>query len=56
MLVVYVDDMIIIEDDEEKIAQLKTKLSKKLKVKNLKQVRYFLRIEVACGAEGIVPS
>jgi Reverse transcriptase (RNA-dependent DNA polymerase) len=56
MLVVYVNDMIIIGDDEGEIAQLKGRLGKEFKVKNLRQLRYFLMIEVTRGAEGIVLS
>jgi Reverse transcriptase (RNA-dependent DNA polymerase) len=56
MMAVYVDHMIITGDDERKIAQLKTRLGKKFKVKNLGQLRYFLGIEVARGAEKIILS
>jgi Reverse transcriptase (RNA-dependent DNA polymerase) len=54
MLAMYVDDMIITEDDEGEIAQLKAKLGKEFKVKNLGQLRYFFEIEVACEAEKII--
>jgi Reverse transcriptase (RNA-dependent DNA polymerase) len=56
MLVVYVDDMIITGDDEGEITQLKSRLRKKFEVKDLTQLRYFLRIEVAHGAERIILS
>jgi Reverse transcriptase (RNA-dependent DNA polymerase) len=56
MLAVYVDDMIITGDDEGEIAQLKARLRKKFEVKDLGQLRYFLGIEIARGAEGIVLS
>jgi Reverse transcriptase (RNA-dependent DNA polymerase) len=51
MLAVYVNDMIIISDDEEGIQQLMTRLGKEFEVKDLGQLRYFLRIEIARGAE-----
>jgi Reverse transcriptase (RNA-dependent DNA polymerase) len=56
MLSVYVDDMIITGDDEGEIAQLKARLGKKFEVKDLRQLRYFLEIEIAHGAKEIVLS
>ena len=56
MLVVYVDDMIIIGDDESEIAQLKVRLGKEFEVKDLGRLRYFLGIEVARAPERIVLS
>jgi Reverse transcriptase (RNA-dependent DNA polymerase) len=56
MLAVYVDDMIITGDDEGEITQLKAKLGKEFEVNDLGQLRYFLGIEIARGAEGIVLS
>ncbi|XP_020262807.1 uncharacterized protein LOC109838793, partial [Asparagus officinalis] len=56
MLAVYVDDMIITGDDEKEIAQLKVRLGKEFEVKDLGLLRYFLGIEIARGAEGIVLS
>jgi Reverse transcriptase (RNA-dependent DNA polymerase) len=56
MLAVYVDDMIITWDDEGEIAQLKSILEKEFEEKDLGQLRYFFRIEVARGAEGIILS
>jgi Reverse transcriptase (RNA-dependent DNA polymerase) len=56
VLAVYVDDMIISENDEGEIALLKKKLGKEFEVKDLGQLRYFLGIEIARGAEGIVLS
>jgi Reverse transcriptase (RNA-dependent DNA polymerase) len=53
---VYVDDIIIIDDDYNEITQLKTKLSNEFEVKNLEQLKYFLGINVARGVEGIVLS
>ena len=56
MLVVYVDDMIVTGDDDEEIAKLKVRLGKEFEVKDLGILRYFLGIEVARRAEGIVLS
>jgi Reverse transcriptase (RNA-dependent DNA polymerase) len=54
MLAVYVDDMIVTCDDKKEIAQLKVKLSKEFKVKDLDLLRYFLGIKIARGAEGMI--
>ena len=54
LLVVYVDDIIIMGNDEGEIAQLKVQLGKEFEVKDLGLLRYFLGIEVARGADGVV--
>jgi Reverse transcriptase (RNA-dependent DNA polymerase) len=56
ILVVYVDDIIITENDEGEIAQLNARLGKKFEIKDLKQFRYFFGIETAHGAKRIVLS
>ncbi|XP_020272848.1 uncharacterized protein LOC109848007 [Asparagus officinalis] len=56
MLAVYMDDMIITEDDEKEIVQLKVRLSKEFEVKDQGQLRYFLGIEIAHGLKEIVLS
>ena len=56
LLVVYVDDIIITGNNEGEIAQLKVQIGKEFKVKDLGLLRYFLGIEVAHGAEGVVLS
>lgn len=56
MLAVYADDMIVTSDNEREIAQLKVRLGKKFEVKDLSLLQYFLGIEIARGAEGIVLS
>jgi Reverse transcriptase (RNA-dependent DNA polymerase) len=56
MFAVYIDDMIITDDDDGEIAQLKVKLGKEFEIKDPGQLKYFLRIEVAHGAERIVLS
>jgi Reverse transcriptase (RNA-dependent DNA polymerase) len=48
--------MIISGNDEGEIALLTKKLRNEFEVKDLGQLRYFLRIEIARGAEGIVLS
>ncbi|CAD6271158.1 unnamed protein product [Miscanthus lutarioriparius] len=52
----YVDDIIITGDDTLEIARLKENLSKEFEVKDLGQLRYFLGIEIARSARGIVLS
>jgi hypothetical protein len=49
-----VDGIIITGDDEAEIFRLKRCLSKAFEVKDLGQVKYFLGIEVARSARGIV--
>ena len=52
----YVDDIIITLDDKEEIARLKECLGKAFEVKDLGRLKYFLGIEVARSAKGIVLS
>lgn len=52
-LIVYVDDMIITEDDPEEIAKLQEQLAAKFEMKNLRGLKYFLRIEFARSKQGI---
>lgn len=56
MLAVYGDDMIVPNDDVRGIAQLKQRLAKEIKIKDMVFLTYFLGIEVACGAEMMVLS
>jgi hypothetical protein len=53
VLIVYVDDMIITSDDEEKISRLQEELATDFEMKNLGGLKYFLGIEVAGSREGI---
>jgi len=53
-LVVYVDDIVITGDDEPGIRQLKEHLSQQFHTKTLGPLKYFLGIEVAQFAFGIV--
>jgi Reverse transcriptase (RNA-dependent DNA polymerase) len=55
-LAIYVDDMIITDDDEREIAQLKARLGKEFEIKDFEQLRYFLGIKIAHGEEEIVLS
>ncbi len=53
LLIVSVDDIIVIGDDKEKIARLKTLLAQEFEIKDLGKLRYFLGIEVARSDKGI---
>jgi len=53
-LVVYVDDIVITGDDETGIRQLKEHLSQQFHTKDLGLLKYFLCIEVAQSAYGII--
>ena len=52
-LIIYVDDMIITEDDVEEISKLQEQLSTEFEMKNLGGLEYFLGIEVARSKQGI---
>lgn len=45
-LIIYVDDVIITEDDVEEIVKLKRKLFLKFEMKDLGNIKYFVNIEV----------
>ena len=53
LLIVYVDDIIITEDDKQGIDDLKRYLQNSFRTKDLGKLRYFLDIEVARSKEGI---
>jgi Reverse transcriptase (RNA-dependent DNA polymerase) len=53
VLIIYVDDMIITENDEEGIRELEEKLFKEFEMKHLGGLKYFLGIEVTRDKEGI---
>jgi Reverse transcriptase (RNA-dependent DNA polymerase) len=55
ILAVYVDDIVIIGDDEE-ILQLKGRLEKEFEVKDLGWLKYFLGIEIIRSMKGIILS
>ncbi|RDX78941.1 hypothetical protein CR513_40699, partial [Mucuna pruriens] len=52
-LLVYVDDMIIIGDDEIEKLNMKEKLATQFEMKELGKLKYFLRIEVVYSKQGI---
>ena len=52
-LIVYVDDIIVIRDDIEEMQNLKGKLEKEFKIKDLRNLRYVLGIEVVRSKMGI---
>nr|KYP53851.1 Retrovirus-related Pol polyprotein from transposon TNT 1-94 [Cajanus cajan] len=53
ILLVYVDDMIIVGDDEEEKLTPKKKLATHFEMKDLGRLKYFLGIEVAHSKKGI---
>ncbi|KAJ0432465.1 putative RNA-directed DNA polymerase, Protochlorophyllide reductase [Helianthus annuus] len=55
-ILIYVDDVIITGDDIEKINQTKVFLQQKFSIKDLGILKYFLGIEVARTADGMVLS
>ena len=52
-LIIYVDDMIITEDDAEEIQNLKENLFKEFEMKDMGALKYFLGIEVLRSKHGI---
>ncbi|KAJ0511272.1 putative RNA-directed DNA polymerase [Helianthus annuus] len=53
---IYVDDVIIVGDDMNKIKATKTELHRRFSIKDLGILKYFLEIEVARTKDGIVLS
>jgi Reverse transcriptase (RNA-dependent DNA polymerase) len=47
VVLVYVDDIIIIRNDLEEIKRVKIQLKEKFDIKDLRLLKYFLRIEIA---------
>ena len=52
-LIVYVDDMVVTENDPSEITALQRKLATEFELKDLGNLRYFLGIEVARSAQEI---
>ncbi|CAL2259009.1 unnamed protein product [Prunus armeniaca] len=52
-LIIYVDDMIITDDDSDEIVKLEKNLSAEFEMKSLGDLKYFLGVEVACSSRGI---
>jgi hypothetical protein len=53
IIIIYVDDLIIIGDNDADIFDLKKLLKQKFEVKDLGKLRYFLDIEVIQSPKGI---
>ena len=49
-LIVYVDDMVVTENDSSEITALQKKLAAEFELKDLGNLKYFLGIEVARSA------
>ncbi|RVW40691.1 Retrovirus-related Pol polyprotein from transposon TNT 1-94 [Vitis vinifera] len=56
IIIVYVDDIILTCDHEEKIDLLKKLLTKEFEIKDLGNLKYFLGMEIARSKKGIVVS
>lgn len=56
ILIVYVDDIILTGDDMKEMERLKKILRSEFEMKDLKQLRYFLGMEVARSKRGILIS
>ena len=52
-LIVYVDNMVVTENNPSEIIVLQRKLATEFELKDLGNLRYFLGIEVARSAQGI---
>lgn len=54
MLLVYIDDMIIVNDDFKNIIKLKVVLATEFELKDLRKVKYFLTIKMVPPEIGLV--
>lgn len=52
-IIVYVDNIMITEDNSKEVRKLKSHLSSEFEVKDLETLWYFLGIKVACSKSGI---
>ena len=52
-MIVYVDDIILTSDDEEKIKNMKYKMTRDFEIKDLWPLKFFLGMEFARYKEGI---
>ena len=53
-LIVYVDDIVITDNDQDGIQKLKQHLFNHFQIKNLGKLKYFLGIEIAQSKFGMV--
>lgn len=53
MLLFYVYDIVIASNNMEEIQKLKGFLNEKFKLKDLRQLKYFLGLEIAVSKQGI---
>lgn len=53
ILIVYVEDIIIIGDDIIRISYLKDKIKQKSKSRDLRELKFFLKMEIARSKDGI---
>ena len=53
ILIVYVDDIMMIGDDSEELERLKKLLANEFEIKDLGELKYFLRMEFARSKRGI---
>ncbi|KAA0039525.1 Cysteine-rich RLK (receptor-like protein kinase) 8 [Cucumis melo var. makuwa] len=56
ILIVYVDDIVLSRDDQTEISQLKQRMGNEFKIKDLRNLKYFLGMEVTRSKEGIFMS
>ena len=56
ILLLYVDDLVIVDADLEEIGHVKSQLAASFDMKDLGDLHYFLGIEVVCTPEGILIS
>lgn len=54
VILIYIDNLLIIGSSNMMIQELKTTLHKKFKMKDLADLKYFLRIEVLRSKSGIL--
>ena len=53
IILVYVDDVLVASDNKDEIARFKLLLDQKFKLKDLGDLKYFLRLEIARSNQGI---
>lgn len=56
ILIEYVNDIILTEDDLSEMNHLKKQLTSKFEIKDFGRLKYFLSMEVARSSEGIIVS